>query len=77
MSENTYGMSASMCWAPQLLSVTLQGRPHSDPVCWEVINILRGNYKFEVRGHHSMLSTLELPKHLPQEVLDALIQRFK
>ena len=48
------------------------------PVCWELIKILRGDYDgLEVRGRHSMLYALELPKHLPQEVLNALIQRFR
>jgi hypothetical protein len=48
------------------------------PICWEIIKILRGNgEEFEMRGRHSMLYALELPQHLPFEVLDGLIQRFK
>jgi hypothetical protein len=47
-------------------------------ICWEIIKILRGNgEEFEIRGRHSMLYALELPQHLPFEVLDGLIQRFK
>ena len=50
------------------------------PVCWVLIKILRGDYDgLEVRGRHSMLYAFELPKYLPQEVLNALqvIQRFR
>jgi hypothetical protein len=49
------------------------------PVCWELLNILRGQDKeaLKVRGYHTTLFPVELPRWLPRKVLAALFERFQ
>jgi hypothetical protein len=46
------------------------------PVCWETFQIIGQDDKFALRGRHSSLYSPQLPPWLPDDVLDALIDRF-
>jgi len=48
------------------------------PVCWELLDILRGGAtNFNVRGRHATLYPVELPRWLPRDVMEQMVIRFK
>jgi hypothetical protein len=47
------------------------------PVCWELLTILTEETPLALRGCHSMIYPVELPKWLPSEVVDEMNERFQ
>lgn len=50
----------------------------SCPVCWELLNIIRGDADdFHVRGCHTTIHPVELPHCLPREAVEKMVIRFQ
>lgn len=47
------------------------------PVCWELLAILGKENPLLLRGRHSTIYAVELPKWLPSEIVDEMNERFQ
>ena len=46
------------------------------PVCWELLALLGDEKPLSLRGSHSTIYPVELPKWLPPEIVDKMDKRF-
>jgi hypothetical protein len=47
------------------------------PVCWELLELLGRDQPISLRGRHSTIYPVELPKWLPPEIVDKMNERFQ
>lgn len=50
------------------------------PICWEFLKVLRGKQRvndFLVRGHHNFFYPVALPTWLPEEIVQAMVVKFR
>jgi hypothetical protein len=47
------------------------------PVCWELLNLLGGDNRLSLRGHHLTVYPVELPEWLPHDIVTQMMGQFQ